>query len=509
MNILKKWKKCISKDPMNDIKKLVQSRSKSEQKSIINGCYLELSEFNALQLVLLWGDPLVYKNVILELIDLGGSIDKLSSKGINFMHLFLMLFYFCPSFRSENVFKMFYQFLNYGLEPTHCMCQSTNVFTYVDLLVHLQNTDDKKIFKLFGNHPLKRQLLYSKLETHNYEEILLILLCYGVPYHTEHPLDSLTWFSCDSYLKKNNMFQLYAKEKMKLPLNLGYEETRKRIHYIVMHFHYLSKVIEKLNSEKTTPIGFQTENQLNNFYNINFYLNSQLQFYEFLPPIPENGQFYHFHKTFYFQLISNKSNPFTRTTVEEDSLKSIQNYFENNSVHIFPMTELNDLKENVYIFSEQKINDTLFKKRQSFHFIEQFFEIYHPYNQISRLDKLKKFEIKYISHVFYYETNVLKKFFHCLNTPTLTNLYKIMLYYCRKSNKYVSIMYFLMEEIFQDLACFYRLQPYISCLNNHYDSLFEQYIIRFEHFDTQYMNRFVENMLVIYRFKDSLKNLDG
>jgi adenine C2-methylase RlmN of 23S rRNA A2503 and tRNA A37 len=165
------------------------------------------------------------------------------------------------------------------------------------------------------------------------------------------------------------------------------------------------------------------------------------------------------------------------------------------------LNDLSSINENVYIFSEQKINDSNFYYRQSFHFIQEFFEIYHPYHQINRLYQLKEFEVKYISHVFYYETSILKKFVKCIKKPSISNLFKTMLYYCRKSNKYVSIMYFLMEEIFQDLACFEKLKPIITSLNDNYELLFEQYLSRFDYFDTQYMNKFVENMLLIYRYQ--------
>ena len=176
-------------------------------------------------------------------------------------------------------------------------------------------------------------------------------------------------------------------------------------------------------------------------------------------------------------------------------------YIQSNSVHIFPLNDLSSINENIYIFSDQKINDSNFYYRQSFHFIQEFFEIYHPYHQINRLYQLKEFEIKYISHVFYYETSILKKFVKCIKKPSISNLFKTMLYYCRKSNKYVSIMYFLMEEIFQDLACFEKLKPVITSLNDNYELLFEQYLSRFDYFDTQYMNKFVENMLLIYRYQ--------
>lgn len=505
MNILKKWKKCKSKDPIHDIKKLTSYRSKSEQISIINGCFLELSEFNALQLVLLWENPLQYKDVLFNLIDLGGSIDKLSKAGMNSMHLFIILCYFSSAFRSTQVYQIFFELLNYGFEPSKCMYVSNKVMTYIDLLIHLQNNcNERQVLKALKKHPIRNKLVYEKLEKEHFEKILLTLLCYGVPYHYEHPFENLTWLSCEAYLKKNEIFHFYAKERMKLPLNISDKETMKRIQYILLHYHYLPKLIEKLDLGKNNiPIAFQSNTENSNFHNINFYLNSQLQFYEYLPPIHEKGQLYYFHKTFFPQLLSKKSNPFTRNTIDEETIRTLKDYVHTKNTHVFPMSELLEVNENVYIFSGQKIIDCAFSRRQSFHFIEQFFEIYHPYHQISRLHKLKQFEIKYISHIFYYETNVLKKFHQCMTFPTVTNLYKIMLYYCRKSNKYVSIMYFLMEEIFQDLACFDRLKPHITSLNDHYDALFEQYIIRFEHFDTQYMNRFVENMLIIYRYKDS------
>ena len=267
-----------------------------------------------------------------------------------------------------------------------------------------------------------------------------------------------------------------------------------------MLFRSLTLFTDKLD-KKERPLCLKDGRTNLNFSNVNFVSNSQLQCYEYLPPLLEGEQIYYFHKSFASQLVSKKNNPFTRSLIDKLIIDLWKNFINSDSVHMFPLNDLSSINDNVYMFSDQKIDDANFYYRQSFNFIQEFFEIYHPYHQINRLYQLKKFEIQYISHVFYYETSILKKFVKCIKNPSISNLFKIMLYYCRKSNKYVSIMYFLMEEIFQDLACFEKLRPVITSLNDNYEVLFEQYLSRFDYFDTQYMNKFVENMLLIYRYQ--------
>lgn len=314
----------------------------------------------------------------------------------------------------------------------------------------------------------------------------------------------MTWFNCEKYLTQHKVFEYYVKERLKVPITITVQETTKRLKYILLHHRHIRDLANRFDS-KGHPIGMKDKNAMNNFFNIEFVGNQTLQHYEFLPPVTEKEQSIYFHKSFFFHLISKRVNPFTRTEFNQTIIEKWKEYVNNNSIFIFPIQDILSINENIYLFSDQKINDSTFKLRQSFHFIQQFFEIYHPYHQINRLYNLKKFEVKYISHLFYYETNILKNFSKVMHNPSVTQLYKVMLYYCRKSIKYVSIMYFLMEEIFQDLSCYEKLKPYITSLNDNYDLLFEQYILRFEHFDTQYMNKFVENMLVIYRYEEELK----
>lgn len=504
MNIIKKWRNQIPNDPSHDVRKIIYNRSKEEQKAILNGSFLQFHDLNSLQLALLWNQPIKYDSFFYRLIELGASIDKLSSKGLNFMHIYLFLLYYSPSFRDERIYHLFFKFLNYGFNPTQCLCTSNNVFTYLDMLILLQKGNILKLTSFIGKHFINKDLCYQKLDQIKFEKLFLTFLCYGVPFQHEHCLQNMTWFNCEKYLTQHKVFEYYVKERLKVPITITVQETTKRLKYILLHHRHIRDLANRFDS-KGHPIGMKDKNAMNNFFNIEFVGNQTLQHYEFLPPVTEKEQSIYFHKSFFFHLISKRVNPFTRTELDQTIIEKWKEYVNNNSIFIFPIQDILSINENIYLFSDQKINDSTFKLRQSFHFIQQFFEIYHPYHQINRLYNLKKFEVKYISHLFYYETNILKNFSKVMHNPSVTQLYKVMLYYCRKSIKYVSIMYFLMEEIFQDLSCYEKLKPYITSLNDNYDLLFEQYILRFEHFDTQYMNKFVENMLVIYRYEEELK----
>mgnify|MGYP003334687007 CR=1 FL=1 len=503
MNILKKWKSGHSVSPFNDLKKILLNRSEEEKFAIINGTYLQLEEINPLQLILLWNEPIKYKKVFLKLFNLGASINKLSNKGINFIHMFLFLFYFSKNVQNEidDCLELFMEFLKQGFNPSQTMCLPNISLTYVDLLISLQkNNENIKISNFIGRHNIKKDLEYKKLSNETFEKLMLLLLCYGVPFQYEHPLENLTWLTCEKYLSKHKVLQLYIKERFKLPQNIETIEVMKRVFFMIQYNKYLTLFTDKLD-KKERPLCLKDGRTNLNFSNVNFVSNSQLQCYEYLPPLLEGEQIYYFHKSFASQLVSKKNNPFTRSLIDKLIIDLWKNFINSDSVHMFPLNDLSSINDNVYMFSDQKIDDANFYYRQSFNFIQEFFEIYHPYHQINRLYQLKKFEIQYISHVFYYETSILKKFVKCIKNPSISNLFKIMLYYCRKSNKYVSIMYFLMEEIFQDLACFEKLRPVITSLNDNYEVLFEQYLSRFDYFDTQYMNKFVENMLLIYRYQ--------
>lgn len=164
MNIIKKWRNQIPNDPSHDVRKIIYNRSKEEQKAILNGSFLQFHDLNSLQLALLWNQPIKYDSFFYRLIELGASIDKLSSKGLNFMHIYLFLLYYSPSFRDERIYHLFFKFLNYGFNPTQCLCTSNNVFTYLDMLILLQKGNILKLTSFIGKHFINKDLCYQKLK---------------------------------------------------------------------------------------------------------------------------------------------------------------------------------------------------------------------------------------------------------------------------------------------------------------------------------------------------------
>jgi hypothetical protein len=358
------------KDPFYDLKKLFSNRSKEEQQSILNGAYKQLSDFNALQLSLLWSEPEKTEPFFHHLIDHGASIDKLSNKGLNFMHLFLMLAFYNPCFRSEAVLKIFLKLLNYGFNPTKCLCLSNRVLTFLDILILLQNNPkDLKITTFVGNHPIKKTLQYERMDRQLFEKLFITLLCYGVPFHHKHPLQNVTWFSCQELLYKYEVFDSYIKERMKLPLSITREETWKRINYMLKQKHMLAKFITFLET-KEHPIGFKMHGKNPHFFNVSFLPNMQLQSYEYLPPLTEEEQIIYFHKSYFFQLISKQLNPFTRKQIQNDMIEQWKAHVDTNSVFIFPPNDMSNISD-LYLFSEQLVTDKTFSVRESCDFLVQ------------------------------------------------------------------------------------------------------------------------------------------
>ena len=135
--------------------------------------------------------------------------------------------------------------------------------------------------------------------------------------------------------------------------------------------------------------------------------------------------------------------------------------------------------------------------------LKNFF-INHPYNNIFRLKNMKSYEIKYIGFIFNKDTTLFKRFDELLEIPSVLNLIQILFYYCKTKYKYISIIYFYLEEIFADLSCFDKVNEFIHNISSNMYELMLNYSIRYNTNNIILFNKFLSNMMKINEFKNSL-----
>ena len=61
-------------------------------------------------------------------------------------------------------------------------------------------------------------------------------------------------------------------------------------------------------------------------------------------------------------------------------------------------------------------------------------------------------------------------------------------------------MYFIIEEIFQDLKCYEKLQDYLDDTELNSILIFDEYYSRFGTTNSQFMHKFIQKLLSIYDF---------
>lgn len=488
------WHKTISNNSIEDINLYLKRFPPQDSFSILNGNYKQLSHWTPSQL-LLFHNILSYKDTLYFLLEKGVDLNISSKKGVNFYQLFLILIYYNPLYQKKEVIELFIDFLKFGFSPNQFMILSSNkIYTILDCLIQLQRKDFIKK-KFFSNQHIFKNIKYQPLNSYLYEYIYISLLCYDCKYlsiQSKESINSLHIENIKDYIELYDIFYYYILEKFKLPLGISKDEIYKR-----MKFLYSQK--DKIKySQENKPIQLHTNFQeLNStekeYCNPDFIENSKLQYYEFFSVI--NNKFY-FHKSYFPLFYKTKINPYNRLPISESILLKWKNEIKYN----FPITTLEDsFSSYPYIFSNRNFDKKEYN-RYLYFILENYFNIFHPYHQVSSLILLKPFQIQYVSYILSSETSFLNKFKLVIKKPTISYFFKIMYYYCKLNMKYVNIIYFLMEEILQDLSCYENIKNYINTLDDNTTSFYNEYYARFGTYNPQYMKKFLENILQIHRF---------
>lgn len=488
------WYKEISKNPIEDLETYLKEYSNNYHLAILNGRYKQLSNWTPSQL-LLFHHPLKQKDLIYYLLKKGVDLNQTSRKGINFYQLFIVLFFYIPEFQKEEMVFFFIDLLKFGLSPNQLMILSpSKIYTILDCFTQLQKKDILPKFFL-SSQKIYSNFHYQRLPEKIYNHIYISLLCYDCKFlniRIKSPLHAIHLFNIKEYMESFPIFYYFILEKFKLPKGLSFDEIESRI-------KFLSLFKEKIEyAPKNIPIssgGIPTHPE-REYFNLEFIENEKLQEYEFLSQY--DGK-YNFHHNYFPILYRTKLNPFTRLTIPEIQLES----WKDNLKYNFPLTSLEDSFKNFpYIFHSMELEKNNFYIRNLFFLLENYFSISHPYHQTYEIIKLKPYEIQYFSHALSYETSFLKKFKKVIEKPTHVFLFKILYHYCKSNNKYVNIIYFLMEEILQDLQSYKKLRPIIDYLDDNSTVFYNEYFGRFGTYNPEYMKKFIENIICIDKFSN-------
>lgn len=488
------WHKTISCHPIDDINHYLKRFPPNDSSSILNGNYKQLQQWTPIQL-LLFHNVVKYKDIIYYLLEKGVDLNITSKKGVNFYQLFLILIYYNPNYQKKEVVELFIDFLKFGFSPNQFMILSPQkIYTILDCLLFLQKKNCiPKSF--FSKQFIFQNPMYKPLNQYLYEYLYISLLCYhcqSLSHNRKESINSIHIENIKDYMKKYQIFYYYILEKFKLPQNISCDEVYKRIKFLYSHRHKIqySTIDEPIQAYS----NFQEISRSKKEYcNPEFLENSKLQHYEFFSVV--NDKFY-FHKSYFPLFYKTKINPYNRLVIEN----SILEQWKNEILYNFPMTTLEEsFSTYPYIFSNIEFDKKEYN-RHLFLILENYFNIFHPYHQISSLIHLKPFQIQYFAFVLSSETSFFNKFKLVIKKPTIYQLFKIMYFYCKLNMKYVNLIYFLMEEILQDIYCYEKIKDYIDRLDDNTTSFYNEYYARFGTYNPQYMKKFIENLLQIHRF---------
>lgn len=492
------WIREVSSHPIEDVQKFLENYDEKLHKPILNGNWKTLQPFSPIQ-YLLFHNPYKHKDVIMFLLEKGVDLNFKCKKGVNFFQLYLLLFFYDKSFQTDDVVNFFIDLLKYGIEINNpIIFSTTNIYTMIDIFQQLQKKS--VVPKVF--FPRQYSLQYHPLPKEFFCKVYLSLLCHGAKFYKVCPSNSvnnMNIYNFSSFMDDSFIIKQYILEKFKLPLNISKEEIEKRVLFLYSHKEHVLRYFHQVEQEK--PIiaknnFYETENENQEYINLDYVPNSSLQSYEYLSPIDNVI----FHKSFFPILFQTKIHPYNRKVLKEFEIKCWQN--EMKFMYNFPITPLEDTLQtnSPYLFYDLRIKDKKFKEKSIISFLEHFFNINHPYQQITKIIYFKKHEIQYFSHVIYYETSLFKKFKKTVDNPNKNLFLKILFHYCKLNIKFVNILYFLMEEIMNDLKCFDVLKDYVESFDENPILVYNQYYARFGTTNPHYLNKFIENMILIYSF---------
>lgn len=487
------WSRKVSKFPLEDLRKMKsECRNEIDKYKKINGRYTHITKLTPLQSILYW-NIVNYIDFTYELIKEGANPNIRSCLGINFFHLFLFLLYYHPIYQTDEHYNIFVDLIKLGINCNLKIYINNKNYFILDILYLLQNKPFK--FCQFITSPLlkKKQIKYKVLSKDKYDNLVLLFLCLGGQYKSlEHLYTSLKIDDIHTLLEKHSFFKLFIQEKFKLPLNITNDEILKRIKYLIenkSNIEYSSDEIPILSShiENTT------------YLNPEFIENGSLQIYEYLqPPLLKNNQYTFFHKNFFLELYLHKVNLFTKEIIDNDILQEWLNYVKKNFQ--FPISSLKEIIENEPFLFHNKV--TTIDNKEYINFIEEFFTIINPYNHVNNIPELNEKQLKYLSHILFYESSLFPKYSQCLKKPSLKKFCDITFFYCKKHPKNISIISYFIEEVFQDLKSYERIKTIIQNLDDQENSniFYSEYLYRYSEFHPVYMSKFIENILTLNKY---------
>ena len=111
------WEKKIASDPHQDFLNIVQFYSKDEKLNILSGLNPSFTSiWTPLQCILFWG-PQRYQSLLFQLLEEGANPNIYSKRGINFYHLFLILFFYRKEFQNVEMINLYLKTLKFGYNP--------------------------------------------------------------------------------------------------------------------------------------------------------------------------------------------------------------------------------------------------------------------------------------------------------------------------------------------------------------------------------------------------------
>ena len=464
---------------------------------MLNGNYKTLPRWSIVQELLFETDDV--ETILSKLIiKYGLDFNIRSKKGVSFFQLYLILLFYDESFRNEKKIDYFISLLNFGFLPNHLMIFSASkIYSMLDMLYLLQHKKSMLTKSFFPSH---FKMKYQTLDTKYYDKIYLVLICknekfYKVAIKDDIPKVHNTTimnmkFKNDEY---HQILQEYILNLFNLPSCTTSDILKKNILYLYSNIKFYNNWV----NQREFPIGSCEHDTNFIFINPDFVNNGELQNETFLNPI-ENK--FRFHRTFLSVLIRTKMNPYTRNKIDE---KTLQEMIDKHihAKYIFPISNVNESFEHFpFIFDNLYNNDKDVGMKNLLSYLESFFNINHPYNQIHSIRLMKPYEIKYLSFTMCNETHLFPKFDQSFKNPDMIGLLKILLFYCRTKNKFLNVIYFFLEEIIQDLQCYKKIKVHLQNFEKNYEKIIEIYFSRFQINNNHYLDKFMKNIYIIKDF---------
>lgn len=506
MILEKLWRNKIPEDPIHEIENILKDVEPEKYLSILSGDYNQLAEWTPIQLLLL-DDPMKHNQTIQYILEKGVDLGVASKKGVDFYVLFLLCIFYCVEFQKEEYINLFLDFFRYGQPQESIFYYKSTILTLFDTLTLLQKQDILSDIPFF---PSSFKKYYQPLCTKFYDLLYISFLCYDCKLYSQKPnyyLDMIEIKNCVLYLEAYPIFKNYLIQKFKLPLFLKTEEIQKRI-FLLHHWkNFIEPYFSSTESEK--PIendnygDFQVvSNDKKQYLNpalVECYLLRDYEFFQ------HSCQESIFHKNYLPILLHTKKHPYNRIKLSENE---IQIWFQEiHNFYTFPINTIIEAFDSYpYFFKDITVTEKSFESRKWFERLTRYFNIHHPYNQISNIRYYQHHEISYIIHKLSQDISGLKHLKNILKKKNKKKEAIILLFckklefYCRKYNQYINVIHFVIEEIFQDLKSYYKLKDILHDTDTYSYLIFDEYSNRFGTTNSQFLKRYLENLLQIYKF---------